>query len=325
MSRSILEILISTLDVNVVRLIECLVSPGWRLSFPAAHLPAIHYNLSGRGHVFVGDAPAIPIFPHTLVIAPPHQPFRIEAAGDGGAASCLKILERPWQADDTAATVHRYRAGEAEPEVMLICGYFRAFYGTSIDLFGTLHAPIVEQFGTADTLDAKLSSALAELRARQIGMEAMTTALLKQVLVTLIRRSLYSADVWLERFSMLSDPNIARAFTCMLTEPGAAHSVLTLSQAAGLSRSAFMARFAAAVGCSPMAALRQLRMHRAAAMLSANLLSLKQIAHAVGYTSPSSFFRAFRQTYGKDPLDYRASSRRAPEETLAMPARSLHG
>jgi AraC-like DNA-binding protein len=323
MSRPVLEILIATLDVTVVRLIECLVSPGWRLSFPAVHLPAIHYNLSGRGHVFVGDALAIPIFPHTLVIAPPHQPFRIEAAGDPGAASCLKVVERPWQPDDTAATVQRYRAGEAEPEVVLICGFFRAFYGTSIDLFGTLHAPIVEQFETADTLDSKLRSALAELRAGQIGMEAMTTALLKQVLVTLIRRSLSSADLWLERFSMLSDPNIARAFTSMLTEPGAPHSVLTLSQTAGLSRSAFMARFAAAFGCSPMAALRQLRMHRAANMLSANLLSIKQIAHAVGYTSPSSFFRAFRQSYGKDPLDYRASTRRSPDETLAMPARSL--
>jgi AraC family transcriptional activator of mtrCDE len=34
----------TTLEVDVVRLTECLVSPGWRLSFPASDLPAIHYT-----------------------------------------------------------------------------------------------------------------------------------------------------------------------------------------------------------------------------------------------------------------------------------------
>ncbi len=129
----------------------------------------------------------------------------------------------------------------------------------------------------------------------------MTTALLKQVLVTLLRRSLSSTDLWLERFSMPSDQQIARAFVDMLARPGAPHSVLTLSQTAGLSRSAFMARFAAAFGCSPMVALRQLRMRHAANMLAANIFSIEQIAHAVGYTSRSSFFRAFRQIYGHNP------------------------
>ena len=53
----------TTLDVNVVWLTECLVSPGWRLSFPASDMPAIHYNLAGSGQMVVGDAPAIPLDP----------------------------------------------------------------------------------------------------------------------------------------------------------------------------------------------------------------------------------------------------------------------
>jgi AraC family transcriptional activator of mtrCDE len=74
-----------------------------------------------------------------------------------------------------------------------------------------------------------------------------------------------------------------------------------------------MARFAAAFGCSPMALLSQLRMRHAADMLAANVLSIEQIAHAVGYTSRSSFFRAFRQIYGHDPSDHRAAARRPPD------------
>ena len=302
----------TTLDVNAVWLTECLVSPGWRLSFPASDMPAIHYNLAGSGQMVVGDAPAIPLDPHTLIITPPRQPFRIDVTIDQGLAA-LRVMEARWQSGDSSEALHRFVAGDIEPMVMLICGYFRASYGRSIDLFATLPSPIVERFETADDLEHTLRSALAEISARQVGAEAMATALLKQVLVTLLRRSLNSTDLWLERFSLLSDPQVARAFVDMLARPGAPHSLRTLSETAGLSRSAFMARFAAAFGCSPMALLRQLRMRHAADMLAANVLSIEQIAHAVGYTSRSSFVRAFRQIHGHDPSDHRAAARRPPD------------
>ena len=316
----------TTLDVNVVWLTECLVSPGWRLSFPANDLPAIHYNLAGSGEMVVGDAPAIPLDPHTLVITPPRQPFRIDVTIDHGMAA-LRVMEARWRSANSSEVLHRFVAGDIEPMVMLICGYFRASYGRSIDLFATLPSPIVERFETADDLEHMLRSALAEISARQVGAEAMAMALLKQVLVRLLRRSLSSSDVWLERFSILSDPQIARAFVDMLARPGASHSLLTLSQTAGLSRSAFMARFAAAFGCSPMAVLRQLRMRHAADMLATNVLSIAQIAHAVGYTSRSSFVRAFRQIHGHDPSDHRAAARRSPDEPPGKPeqfGRNLH-
>ena len=316
----------TTLDVNVVWLTECLVSPGWRLSFPANDLPAIHYNLAGSGEMVVGDAPAIPLDPHTLVITPPRRPFRIDVTIDHGMAA-LRVMEARWRSANSSEVLHRFVAGDIEPMVMLICGYFRASYGRSIDLFATLPSPIVERFETADDLEHMLRSALAEISARQVGAEAMAMALLKQVLVRLLRRSLSSSDVWLERFSILSDPQIARAFVDMLARPGASHSLLTLSQTAGLSRSAFMARFAAAFGCSPMAVLRQLRMRHAADMLATNVLSIAQIAHAVGYTSRSSFVRAFRQIHGHDPSDHRAAARRSPDEPPGKPeqfGRNLH-
>src|ERR1700749_3246716 len=63
--RSDLDVLMATLDVDVIGLIECLVSPGWRLSFGSADAPAIHYNLSGTGRMVVGDRSAFPLVPHT--------------------------------------------------------------------------------------------------------------------------------------------------------------------------------------------------------------------------------------------------------------------
>jgi AraC-like DNA-binding protein len=296
--RSDLDVLMTTLDVDVIGLIECLVSPGWRLSFGSADAPAIHYNLSGTGRMVVRGS-AFPLMPDTLVITPPKQPFYIEV-DDRTAATTVNVVEAQWD-PSVGERVQRFIAGDVDPMVMMICGYFRATYGYSIDLFAGLSTPIVERFEPADDLGSKLQAALEEISGRRVGMQAMTTAILKQVLVTLVRRSLNSTSAWLERFSILSDRQIARAFADMVARPAADHSVMTLAQKAGLSRSAFMARFVRAIGCSPMVALRQMRMKRAADMLAARTFSVEQIAGAVGYKSRSSFLRAFRQVHGYVP------------------------
>ena len=304
-----LETLMSMLEVDVIALKECVISRNCRLSSPASETAGIHYNLEGIGQMRVGAGPAIPLTPHTLVITPPRQPFRIDAAPGQEAAPRAGVLEVRWKSGDVSDTVQRISAGTGDPEVTMICGSFHASYGSSVDLFATLTAPIVERFDATDRLGYRLEAALAELVDQQVGMQAMATALLKQVLITLLRRSLSSGDLQLEQFSILSDPQITRAFARMTANPGAPHSVTTLSEIAGLSRSAFMARFATAVGCSPMAALRQLRMRRASNLLTANVLSIAQIAHTVGYASRSSFSRAFRLTFGNDPAEYRALAR----------------
>jgi len=304
--RSDLGILMAMLEVDVITLTECLVSRNWQLSFPASETAGIHYNLEGNGQMRVGTGPAIPLIPHTLVITPPRQSFRIDAAAGQGTVVRTGVVEAQWKSGDVSRTVKRISAGTSDPEVSMICGYFHASYGSSIDLFATLASPIVERFDATDQLGYRLEAALAELVNRQVGMEAMATAPLKQVLITLLRRSLSSGGLRLERFAILSDPQVTRAFARMAADPGAPHSVTTLSETAGLSRSAFMARFAGAVGCSPMAALRELRMRQASNLLTANVLSIEQIAHAIGYRSRSSFSRAFRHAFGNDPAEYRA-------------------
>ena len=70
----------------------------------------------------------------------------------------------------------------------MVCGYFSARFGVSLDLFNTLRAPLVEQFDASDLMQHRLKSALAEMVAGEIGMEAMMTSALKQVLLMLLRR-----------------------------------------------------------------------------------------------------------------------------------------
>jgi AraC-like DNA-binding protein len=310
-----LDSLLTRLEVDVVKLTECLISPGWQLCFPASEWPALHYSLDGCGEIKVGNAPAIAIRPHTLVIVPALLPVSIEVTGGRGGTTSLNVEARQWTGD-IGKTVRRIVAGEGEPATRVVCGYFRATYGVSIDLFKTLASPIVERFDVSYQLASTLTSVVAELNAAQVGMHAMTTALLKQVLVTLLRRSLKSSGLMMAGgpLPMLQDANIARVFADMVARPGAPHSLSTLSDTAGLSRSVFMTRFVHAVGHPPMAALRQLRMRQAADLLAADVLSIEKVALAAGFSSRSSFVRAFRHAYGTDPSNYRAMALRPQTE-----------
>jgi AraC family transcriptional regulator, activator of mtrCDE len=306
MSRTELDNLVSTLEVTMVKLTECLVSPGHRLSLKGIDVPGIHYNLLGTGRMLVGDHPPIELKPHTLVILPKNQPFSIEVPSPWKPTAPCRTIES-YTLNPPPGEIRRLVAGEEGPQLLLICGFFRASYGVSIDLFSSLAGPIIEQFDTSDRLDQKMKAALEELVAQEVGMGVMTASFMKQVLVALVRRSLNSSNRWIERFSMWGDPQIARAFSEMAARPGAPHTVQSLSQKVGLSRTVFMARFATTFGLSPIAVLRQLRMRHAAILLQANHASIDQVAHGTGYASRSSFFRAFRKVYGRDPSEYRMS------------------
>ena len=304
-----LDRLLETLTVRFVRLSECLVGEGYRLELGGIDAPGIHYNISGTGRLIVGNSEPIALQPHTLVVVPSNSLFRIEVPSGGGPRAGWKTVNGRSQVFPPGA-VRRYVATDAEPVIMLICGYFHAAYGSSTDLFGALTAPIVEQFDEGDQVDESLKTALMELVAEEVGSGAMSAALLKQVIVALLRRSLRSMDLWVERFSLLSDPQIARAFAEMVAHPGAPHSVHSLARTAFLSRSAFVARFTSVVGRSPMMILRDLRMRQAADQLRSTTLTVDEVASQAGYASRSSFVRAFRKAHGCDPTSYRRSHAR---------------
>jgi methylphosphotriester-DNA--protein-cysteine methyltransferase len=78
-----------------------------------------------------------------------------------------------------------------------------------------------------------------------------------------------------------------------------------------LGRSAFMVRFARAVGRSPMTVLRELRVRQAAEQLASGALTVDEIVRHAGYANRSSFVRAFRKAYGCDPSSYREPNTRS--------------
>ncbi|WP_454650986.1 helix-turn-helix transcriptional regulator [Bradyrhizobium liaoningense] len=297
--------LMQALDIDVIALTEILVPCGHRVEFGTIDAPGIHYNLCGVGRISINGGPMIPLSPHLLIIVPPNTPFMIEV--EGGSYPPKLISRDCWTRQDG---ILRVAAPNEQPEIVQICGFFNASLGQSVRLFGELREPVIEQFEPADRIDLKLREAMDELLQQEVGVGAMTASLLKQIVVSLVRRSLKSSQRWTERFSILADRQITRAFADMVARPGAAHSVRSLAHSAGLSRSAFMARFSNIFGQSPMAILRDLRMRQAATDLKTTTMSIDVVALNAGYDSRSSFVRAFRRAYNRDPSDYRRMTKK---------------
>lgn len=299
--------LIAALDVKAEALSEYVLSPGHSLIMKGHESPAIHYVLEGTGLMYVHNNPPVKIFGHTLILVPPNYPFRLEVFDEDEHLN-IKNQMKIGDSLKFSDKIFSLNDARAECKIILICCIFKTLCGSMPNFFETLSGPIVQNFCAIDRIDAKLEVAMSEFTSKEIGSDSMTAALLKQIIVSVVRKSLDSMDLWVERFRMLSDPKIAHAFAEMIAQPSKIHSIHTLAESACLSRSAFMVRFTNAIGRSPMMVLRDLRMRQAATDLLAGNLSLDHVIRNTGYASRSSFSRAFKEAYGVDPFTYQKST-----------------
>lgn len=99
----------------------------------------------------------------------------------------------------------------------------------------------------------------------------------------------------------LRDPRIAAGLAVIHSDYASPWEVAGLAAEAGMSRSAFYARFTELVGEAPLRYLRRWRIHMAARMLRDKDAQLERVAEAVGYGSVASFAKAFKRVTGATP------------------------
>ncbi|MGJ7611960.1 MULTISPECIES: AraC family transcriptional regulator [unclassified Variovorax] len=142
-----------------------------------------------------------------------------------------------------------------------------------------------------------------ESRADRPAREIVMARLLEVLLIEAFRSSAgTAASAGLVR--ALADTKLALALRRMHERPSDAWTVAQLSQEAGMSRSAFFARFSRAVGIAPMEYLLAWRMALARQLLRQRELAISEIAERVGYSSVSTFGVAFTRHVGVPPGRY---------------------
>jgi|TARA_B110001469_G_C9640299_1_gene321916 AraC-like DNA-binding protein len=292
--------LLNALEVRVEPFAICDVRSGSYLDVKAEECTTIHYTLAGHGQIVANRGKAIQLQTDQIILIPPGMSQHIESQqlatnGNLGPSHCLKPTDG----------LHWLKAGNGDTDIILACGRIHVTYGQDVDIFGLLAEPIVESFHDSPYIRGAFEAILHEFGSPKLGTIALTSTLMKQCLILLLRRLHEQQDWRIPWLSVLNNPRLEGPLRAMLDAPEKNHRVEDLAELAFMSRSSFTEHFTKTFGQPPHDFLTNYRLRRAAQLLTTSELPIKNVADKVGYQSRSSFSRAFKTMYGQDPASYR--------------------
>jgi AraC-like DNA-binding protein len=175
--------------------------------------------------------------------------------------------------------------------------------GSAHPLVSALPPLVLLPLSRVSGLDASLQLLFAEGEQVRCGHRFLADRLFEVVLMQLLRWLLdHPEEGGLSSGLIvgLADPALARALTAMHEAPGSAWPLMAMAAQAGMSRSAFAAKFKQVMGVTPADYLSDWRMTIARQRLSEGQ-SVKHIADELGYANASALSRVFAQRVGMPP------------------------
>ncbi|SNY23368.1 AraC family transcriptional regulator [Paractinoplanes atraurantiacus] len=271
------------------------MSGEFRLVFDRPGLRGVHLITSGRCDLSLAGE-VVPLSEGDTVILPKGDNHEL-VYGVAPATSGFELAAR--------AEGVRLRHGTAGPSTTIVCGAFVAGEPDHPALSGlprVILIPAAESQWLAPYVEALRQEAFEAGPGSDVVMARLSDAMIARA----IRRHGEVTDHpgWL---AGLRDPHLAAALGAMHGDPGRPWALASLAATARLSRTAFAARFSAAVGEPPVHYLRALRLHKARLLLRDERLTVAAVAARVGYTSEFAFASAFRRAYGVPPGIWRST------------------
>lgn len=271
---------------------------AWTLQFPAVNAVVFGQVLEGRLRVERSDGQSFDLTAgdFMLMAAPPN--WTAQPPGGGPTQPFLSFIDDPTSllSADPCPTVTRFLAG-----------YF-VFAAENADLLANLLLPLIHV--QADQVAAGRLGVLLHLLGEEAGVSRPGRALvldrlLEITLVEVLRRSQDGLEtVRPGLLEGLRHPQISVALKLMHNNATYPWTVSELARRAGMSRSAFAARFSDTVGAPPIDYLASWRMSLAKAALVSATKPIYDIAALAGYQSVSAFSTAFSRAVGCSPTAY---------------------
>ena len=148
--------------------------------------------------------------------------------------------------------------------------------------------------------------ALASEMAEQAPGSGVVATRLAEVLFIQVLRTHIASEPgrnkgWLRA---VFDPQLGAALSAIHDSVNTPWTVESLAEAAGMSRSAFAARFKELLGQTPLEYVTEWRMQKAMQLLEQRDKKLIDVARSVGYESGAAFSKAFKRVVGANPGEY---------------------
>lgn len=216
-------------------------------------------------------------------------------------------------------TAVRHGEQDGEPDFQMLGGAFQIDLVSAPLLTGLLPGliHIKSSEGGTGRLGRIIDLIADECASEHPGKEMILQRLLEVLLVEALRWRCIGDDALpAGLLSGMRDPVLSRVLRAMHSDVRTGWTVAEFAKLAGMSRSAFAARFSETIGCAPMEYLSRWRMALAQDALSKGGKSLDRLADEIGYESASAFSTAFRRRIGCSPGTF-ARERRARADVHA--------
>ena len=145
----------------------------------------------------------------------------------------------------------------------------------------------------------------SEMEEQAPGTEVVASRLAEVLFIHVLRAHIASGPErkkgWLRA---VFDPQMGTALSVIHDRVNAPWTGESLAEAAGMSRSAFAARFKELLGQTPLEYVTEWRMQKAMQLLEQRDKKLIDIAPSVGYESDAAFSKAFKRVVGTNPGEY---------------------
>src|SRR5579862_1678162 len=154
-------------------------------------------------------------------------------------------------------------------------------------------------------LHTTMQALASEMAEQTPGSEVVATRLAEVLFIQVLRAHIASGPErdkgWLRA---VFDPQIGTALSAIHDSVNTPWTVESLAEAAGMSRSAFAARFKELLGQTPLEYVTEWRMQKAMKLLQQRDKKLIDVARLVGYESDAAFSKAFKRVVGANPGEY---------------------
>lgn len=295
-----LDKILDGLEVSTSAFALCEVRGNGRFVLKEEDKTSMHYTLAGTGVGWQVSGQDVDLSPHTVIIIPPGSEIAITCHRDGdwidAEPECDSLPE-----DWVSLTI-----GKGDPSISLACAFLDARHMQTSGLFDYLHEPMILNLADDQSFRAPFEALLKEMAVPKPGTRALAEALIKQCLIALLRRQSEPngefSGPWL---AAVTNPALGRAIAAILDKPAKPHTLSTLAETAGMSRTAFSEQFKELTGRTPIDFLKEVRLRLATRLLTSTDLPVKTIAARVGFSSRSYFSKAFTAFTGIGPTSFR--------------------
>ena len=289
---------LQTLNLTGVFYCQSMLGGDWGISFePMPNTMMFHLVTEGECLVECGRTP-VKLSAGDFVVLPRGNGHSIKSKSTSPVKDIFS-----YHRDQKSSSYETLTVGGRKPITNLLCGFARLEHPVASLLADSLPTIISISTGRARLSTWMNSFAQLirdELQEPNIGHDTIVSRMADILIIQAIRLAVGESDSDKGWLGALRDPVVGKALELIHSHPTAPLTLESLARQVGVSRSTLSQKFSDFLGVSPMKYRINWRMSLVHREYSSGNATVAELCDRFGYSSESSFRKAFKESTGRE-------------------------